>query len=350
MSHTNDDPRAQNQPPSPHLFFDTVSAYQRTAAIRAAIELDVFSAIAKGSRRIADLAEACSASQRGLRILCDYLTVVGFLVKHQDGSEDARYELTPDSALFLDRASPAYMGTVIEFLCSPHIVQAFADPAALVRKGTRVVDEQGTIAPEHPVWVQFARAMAPMTYLPAQLMASIIPVEPGKPVRLLDIAAGHGIYGITMAQRHPEVHVTAVDWPQVLELAQRNADAAGISDRYQRLPGSAFDVQLGEGYDIVLLTNFLHHFDPPTCETMLRRLHAAMAPGGRLVTLEIVPNADRVSPPAAATFSFVMLASTPAGDAYTLAELERMLTNSGFSGTTAFPVPGGLSTVLISQK
>lgn len=346
MSHATDPPKAQTHQPSPELFFNTAAAYQDTAAIRAAIELDVFSAIAKVGGRIPELAEACSASQRGLRILCDYLTALGFLVKPEDG----RYELTPDSAMFLDRASPAYMGSVTEFLFSPHLMNAFADPAAFVRKGTRVVDEQGTIAPEHPVWVQFARAMRPMTHMPAQIMASLLPVEPGKPVRLLDIAAGHGNYGITMAQRYPEVHVTAVDWPQVLELAQSNADAAGVSDRYQRLPGSAFDVELGEGYDIVLLTNFLHHFDPPTCETLLRRLRAAMAPGGRLVTLEIVPNADRVSPLAAATFPFVMLASTPAGDAYTFAELERMLTNSGFSGTTAFPLPGGMSTVLISQK
>lgn len=342
------DPHAQapTHQPSPQLFFDTLSGYQRTAAIRAAIELDVFSAIAKSSGRIPELAAACSASQRGLRILCDYLTVLGFLTKPEDG----RYELTPDSALFLDRASPAYMGSVTEFMCSPNLMNSFADPAAFVRKGTQVADEQGTIAPEHPVWVKFARAMAPMTHMPAQIMASLLPVEAGKPVRLLDIAAGHGIYGITMALRHPDVHVTAVDWPQVLELAQSNAETAGLVDRYTRLPGSAFDVELGEGYDIVLLTNFLHHFDAPTCETLLRRLHAAMAPGGRLVTLEMVPNADRISPPAAATFPFVMLASTPAGDAYTFAELERMLTNSGFSGTTPFPLPGGMSTILISQK
>jgi SAM-dependent methyltransferase len=264
-------------------------------------------------------------SERGARILCDFLVVGGFLTN--DGQE---YRLTPDSAAFLDRRSPAYMGGITDFLLSPHITDGFKDVAASVRKGGTVLPEGGSVAPEHPMWVRFARAMAPMMHLPAQLLADLVEVPPGRPTKVLDLAAGHGLFGIAFARRHPDVEVVAQDWPAVLEVAQENARAAGVADRYRTLAGSAFDVEYGTGYDLVLLTNFLHHFDPPTCETLLRKVHAALADGGRAVTLEFVPNPDRVSPPAAAAFSLIMLSTTPAGDAYTFPELEAMFAGAGF--------------------
>ena len=85
------------------------------------------------------------------------------------------------------------------------------------------------------------------------------------PVRVLDIAAGHGLFGIEVAKQNPQAASSALDWAPVLEVAKANARKAGVGDRYQTLPGSAFDVDYGGPYDIVLLTNFLHHFDPPTC-------------------------------------------------------------------------------------
>src|ERR1700710_68382 len=91
--------------PSPDLFFDTVQAYQRTAALRAAIDLDLFSVIGGGGQTVAAIAAQCNAAERGTRILCDYMTIVGFLTKAGDS-----YQLTPDSALFLTKRSPAYLG------------------------------------------------------------------------------------------------------------------------------------------------------------------------------------------------------------------------------------------------
>ena len=100
----------------------------------------------------------------------------------------------------------------------------------------------------------------------------------------------------------------------------------------------------------MLLTNFLHHFDPPTCETLLRKVRAALANGGRAVTLEFVPNEDRVTPPEVAGFSMVMLVGTPSGDAYTFAELERMFANAGFSRSTIHALPPTFQQVVISEK
>ncbi|HXM36992.1 MAG TPA: methyltransferase, partial [Pyrinomonadaceae bacterium] len=125
---------------------------------------------------------------------------------------------------------------------------------------------------------------------------------------------------------------------------------AGVADRHGAIPGSAFDVDYGTGYDVILLTNFLHHFDPPTNEKLLRKVHAALANGGRAVTLEFVPNEDRISPPEAAGFSVMMLGSTPSGDAYTFAELERMASNAGFARSEIHSLPPTIQSVVISYK
>jgi predicted nicotinamide N-methyase len=331
--------------PSPVLFFDTVSAYQRSAAIKAALELDVFTRIGEGNRTPRSLAESCQASERGARILCDYLTVIGFLVKEGEG-----YSLTPDSATFLDRRSPAYMGSAVEFLLSPMLTEGFDNLTEAVRRGGTALPEQGTVTPEHPVWVQFARAMAPMMVMPAQLMSNLVETEQGRKVKVLDIAAGHGMFGITFAQQNASAEVVAVDWPNVLEVAKENAQKMGVSERYSTIAGSAFEVDFGQGYDVVLLTNFLHHFDRETCTQLLRKVYAALAEGGCAVTVEFVPNEDRISPPPSAMFSLVMLSGTPQGDAYTFREFDEMFRDAGFSRSEFHQLEPTPQQLIISYK
>jgi precorrin-6B methylase 2 len=335
----------QTPQPTPELFFETVNAYQRTAALKAALELEVFTALGEGKQTAQEVAARCEASERGIRILCDYLVIIGFLTK-----ADGRYGLTPDSAFFLDRRSQAYMGGAVEFLLSPTLTSGFEDVAAVVRKGGTVLPEGGTVAPENPIWVKFARAMVPMMAMPAQMIAKLVDNHDSGAMKVLDIAAGHGIFGIAIAQQNPNAEVIALDWPNVLEVAKENARNAGVSDRYRTIEGSAFDVDYGSGYDLILLTNFLHHFDPPTCESLLRKVLAALAEGGRALALEFVPNEDRVSPPIPASFSMMMLGGTPGGDAYTFSELERMFKNAGFTGTEQHQLPASPQQVIISRK
>ena len=129
----------------------------------------------------------------------------------------------------------------------------------------------------------------------------------------------------------------------------KNAAKAGVEGRYDMLPGSAFEVDYGGPYDAVLLTNFLHHFDLSTCVVLLKKVHAALAPGGRAATLEFVPNEDRVTPPMPASFSMTMLTSTVGGDAYTLSELTGMYQEAGFGEITAHPVPMSPHTVVVGR-
>ena len=300
------------QQPSPELFFSTLNAYHQTEALKAALELELFTSIATGNQTADALAVACRASPRGIRILCDFLVVMGFLTK-----EAKRYSLTPDSAVFLDRRSPAYLGGALGFVLLPTTTERWKDLASVVRHGGAPDTEASTVAPEHPVWVEFARSMAPMMAMPAELLAKHLNANGSSRLKILDLAAGTwSLWHRSSARQNPNAEVWAVDWPNVLQVAQENAATAGVKDRFHILPGSAFDVHYGTGFDLVLMPNFLSHFDPPTCEQLLRKVHAALKPDGRAVILQMIPNEDRVSPPRPAGFALIMLVSTPAGDAY----------------------------------
>jgi cyclopropane fatty-acyl-phospholipid synthase-like methyltransferase len=331
--------------PTPERIFGLMNAFQQTAALKSGIELDVFTAIGAGANTPALLAAKITASERGLRILCDYLTIMGLITK-----ENGRYALTEESALFLDRRSPASLTVVTGFLGSTWHKKNIEALTDAVRKGGTAGVQGDNSKPQDEVWVAFARSMAPLTVPAANFIAELIGAAEGQPCSVLDIAAGHGNYGITIARKNPHAQIVAVDWPSVLAVAQENAQTADVSSRYTTRPGSAFETDLGSGYDFVLLTNIFHHFDIPTCETLMRRVYAALKPGGQAVTLEFVPNEDRVTPPAAAAFSLNMLVGTDAGDAYTFSEYEQMFAKAGFAKTALHPVIGMPQQVLISRK
>lgn len=335
----------QTPPPSPLKIFELLNAYQQTEALKAAIELDLFTHVADSGSTAAQIAAQIKCDARGTRILCDYLVIMGSLTKQGD-----RYLLTPESRVFLSKRSPAYIGAATQFLCTPLHRAHFGSLAEAVRRGGAAQDESATTAPENPVWIEFARGMVSLRVPSAIYIAQLLGADSGDPWKVLDIAASHGVFGITIAQRNPKAHIVAVDWPNVLEVAKESASNAGVADRYTTIAGSAFDVDFGGEYDIVLLTAFLHHFDIPTNEKLLKKIHAALKPGGRVVTLEFIPNDDRISPPHAAGFSLTMLANTPAGDAYTFKELEQMFRNAGFSSSKLHENPAGIDQVIVSTN
>ncbi len=336
--------KVPQQMPTAERFFNAQNAFQQSFALKGAIELDLFTAIGEGNATVDAIARRCHASTRGTRILCDYLTADGFLEK-----KGGRYTLSPDSAAFLDRRSPAYLGSTARFLLSDAAVDAFRDVAGMVRRGSSLLPGKASMEPDNPIWVEFARSMAPLMRLPSELIAEqVLGTEPIR--RVLDVAAGHGLFGIAVARHHPEARVVAVDWPAVLAVAKENAEAEGVADRYEARPGDAFSVDFGVGYDVVLLTNFLHHFDVDTNVEFLSKVAASMRPGGRAVILEFVPNEDRVSPPVPAKFGMIMLAMTPSGEAYTFSQYQQMLRRAGFTSAELRPLPPTFQQIVLARR
>ena len=327
---------------SPALVFETMIAFQRSAALCSAIELDVFRAIGEGLNDSKSISERCGTSERGMRILLDFLTIIQFLKK-----ENGRYSHTATSAAFLDPKSPACVASVAKFMNNSTLHDSHQRLTEIIRSGTTTLPGDGTVEDENPMWVDFAHSMAPMMGPMATPLGMIVLEGLTGPVRVLDIAAGHGLFGIEVAKQNPEAQIVALDWGKVLEVAKANAAKAGVEGRYETMAGSAFDVEYGGPYDIVLLTNFLHHFDWPTCVMILKKVLSSLKPGGRAAALEFVPSEDRLSPPMAGGFSLTMLATTPAGDAYTYSELNAMYLEAGFARTTEHPLTHTPHTVVV---
>jgi len=339
------DNSSSNHPPSPALIFQTLQAHHQTAALKAGIDLGVFTAIADGAVTVDAISAACAASPKGIRVLCDFLTIMGFVTK-----TDNRYGLSTDSQIFLNQHSPAYMGGIAKFILDDELTTPFRDLTAVVRKGGTTLPDAGTVSDDNPVWVEFARSMVPMMQMQSQMLPELIGGDVNRPLKVLDIAAGHGIFGIAVAKKFPNAHITALDWANVLTVAHENAVAAGVDGRHTLLPGSAFDVDYGGPYDVILLTNFLHHFPHAQNVELLKKVRAALADGGQAITLEFIPNDDRVTPPMAAGFALTMLGSTANGDAYPFSALDAMFRDAGFSSSTLHPLPPTPQSAVVSHK
>lgn len=331
-----------NAGPSPQKLFETMTAYQQTAALKAAVELDLFTAIGEGQKTVPALAKRIDGVERAVRILCDCLVVIGFLTKDENS-----YGLTADSAVFLDKRSHAYFGSSKNFLASPLMMEAFKELATVVRSG-RPLSDHPFSGVEHPIWVEFARSMAPLMYLPAQETAKLVDGE--SEIKVLDIAAGHGIYGIAIARRNPKARIVALDFPAVLTVAKENATRSGVAERYSLVPGNALEVDWGTGFGAVLIPNLLHSLDPATDELILKKASGALASKGRVIIVEFAPNEDRVSPRLPALFALMMLANNTGGDAYTVSEHRAMLKSAGFSSCEVHSLAGSPFTAIVAAK
>ncbi len=304
----------------PTWLLDEFRAFERTLALRTAIELDLFTRIGSGANTIRALSAASGASERGLRALCDYLTVQGHLLKR-----GARYSLTLNSRLYLTTASPAYFGSAVKFFASDATVAAFCRLRQTVERGTACSEDFAELD-----WVEYARSMVPLAEATAQFAAKALAGVSKDPIQVLDLGAGHGLYGLAIAAQNSAAQIFALDAPQVLEIAMGNARESGVAERYHPVPGDAFETDFGGPYNLVLAANLAHHFDEASNIRLFQKVRAALKPAGRIALIEWVPNADRVSPAHDAAFALTVLATSARGSIYTLTEYSRMLRAAGF--------------------
>jgi ubiquinone/menaquinone biosynthesis C-methylase UbiE len=337
------EPSPPKLPINPGIIFDQLNAYQKSSALKAAIELDIFSSIAKGNNKPVTLALDVQANPRAIRILCDTMVIMGFLTK-----QSLEYDVTPISETLLVKSSPAYMGSMTLFMNSDELTSAFQNFTDVVRHGGTRLPEQGTVTSDFDGWVKFAKHMMPMVKDSSLMMAEILAKRKPGTIKVLDIAAGHGMFGIQVALKNPQARIVALDWAKVLDVAMEHAQQHHVADRIQCLEGDAMTIDFETRYDAVLLTNFLHHFSAEVNIKLMQKITACLNPGGVVLTLEFVPNEDRVSPLSSAGFALTMLGTTPHGDAYTFAEYEAMWAAAGSFKQELMDVPNTPQRLIIS--
>lgn len=316
--------------PDPSRVLDALSAYWRTAALEAAIDLDLFTELGCGTRTVAQLATACGADGAATRTLCDSLVSMGLL-----RARGARYASAPDAARFLDTRSPDALAGASRFFAAPAVTRAFAGLAETVRRGPG----PGGAASRPGVWTSFARETFALRRQLARDIADHLRRRRLARGRILDIGAGASPLGIALLRRARTASLVVQDRGPVVTEARRRAAAAGLGDRVATLPGDAATVDWGGPFDLVLMVNVLDYFGRVDRNRLLRKARAALRPGGSLVVAAPLLDEGRQSPPDAVAYSLLLLALQSPGRPSTAREMRQQLRRAGFTSVTRCASP-----------
>jgi len=312
---------------NPEPIFRALLGYRLAAVLRAAIELDCFSAIAEGKRTAAAVARSRGGTERSIRILLDAVAAAAPDLLRKRGSA---YALTALAKIYLVRGRPRFMGPLMPLYGHRRMWDGFYDLASAVRAGTSVMEKNGH-SPDLDFWEDFARATAREARVKARKMVRLLGRTPD-PCAILDIACGSGMYGATFAKELPGATLTLFDQRNVLVQTRKIVD---VPARY--IEGDLFRTPFGGPYDVLIASHVLHHFNPADCRRLLRKIAAALRPGGRLVIQEFIADERRAKKAQALMFAVTMLVWTREGDAYRASDYRNWLKQAGFGKVELHP-------------
>ncbi len=328
---------------TPERIMQLAWGYAPVLIIEAAVKHRVFDTLNESPKTLAELSQATGASERGLAAIINALVGLQLLAK-----EGNRYSLTPESAAFLVSTKPSSFGGLFKHM-SVQIIPRWLKLDDVVRTGKPATAVNDRSEGAH-FFAEFVEALYPMSFPPAKALAEHLGISKATNlIRVLDIAAGSGVWGITLAEQSPQVRMTAVDWPEVLEVTKRIATRHGVAERLTTIPGDLLQVDFGKDHNIGTLGHILHSEGHERSQQLLRKVFAALASGGTIAIAEFTPNDDRTGPPNALIFAVNMLVNTDAGDTFTFSEVSEWLRNTGFVNVRQFDAKG-VSPLILATK
>ncbi len=331
-----------SKPVTPQKFFEDLWAARGSLALIAAVDLDVFTAVAEGRKTAADIAKAIKGARRGVERLLDALAGLGYLTKR-----GSRYGLTPLADAFLVRTRPSYLGAMAEE--SKMTTPGWLQLADVIRSGhavTRVDTGEG-----RDFFPKLVRAIFPLSYNSARALVSSLPKARLKGIeRILDVAAGSAAWSLPFAQALPHARVTVLDLPEVTPAAREYAGKLGVAGRYDYLEGDIRQIDFGQKqYDVVILGHIIHSEGEKWGKTLIQKSYRALKPGGMLVIAEMIPNDTRTGPVFPLLFGLNMVLHTNEGDVFTLAEYRQWLKRAGFSNIKTVEVQSPSPVILATR-
>jgi SAM-dependent methyltransferase len=319
-------------------------AYAPPLIISAAVNNKVFDTLESGAKTVEQLEKETGGSARGLRAIMDALVGLELLKKDRQ----SRYTLTRESQAFLISEKP---GTLAGFFGSilPILTSRWLRLTDIVRDGRPpVAVNQETEGTEF--FSQLVETIIPMSYAGAQKLADHLKVANAKEqVRVIDLAAGSGIWGIAVAQKSPQVRVTAVDWAGMIPTTKRIAEKFGVRDRFNFIEGDLSEANFGSSYDIATLGHILHSEGEERSRHLLKKTFRALKSGGTIAIAEWLVNDERTKPLPSLMFSVQMLVNTEKGDTFSFNEIKNWLEDAGFKKVRKLEAPGPSPLILATK-
>jgi ubiquinone/menaquinone biosynthesis C-methylase UbiE len=329
---------------TPERLMELSFAYAPPLIISAAAGNKVFDALENGAKTAEEVAKKTGASPRALRILMNAL--VGLDLLKKDLRE--RYSLTPESAAFLISERPGthagFFGTI-----APQLISRWLCLTDIVREGRPAVAvNQQTEGTEF--FSQLVENIIPMSYPAAQKLGDHLKVAKTKnEIRVLDLAAGSGIWGIALAQKSPRVRVSAVDWAGMIPTTKRITEKFGVRDRFNFVEGDLSQANFGTGYDVAILGHILHSEGEKRSRELLKKTFRALKCGGVIAIAEWLVNDQRTEPLHALMFAVQMVVNTEKGDTFSFNEIKSWLEDAGFKKVRRLEAPGPSPLVLATK-
>ena len=329
---------------TPRRITQYIFGFAPTFCLEAAIRNRVFDVLDEGPKTLEEVSRETGASERGLRAIMNLLVGLELLAKDAEG----RYSLTPESAAFLVSTKPAFHGGIFRH-ASKQLIPKWLEIDEVVRTGRPAIAVNRE-AEGSEFFQQFVEDIFSLSYAAAKKLAEVLKVAEAKtPVRVLDLAAGSGVWGIALAEGAPQVRVTAVDWPGVLPVTRRVVKRFGLEDRYEFIAGDLHEVDFGGGYNVATLGNILHSEGEENSRRLLKKTHAALAPGGTIAIQEFLVNHSRAEMDIGLIFAVNMLVNTDRGDTFSFEEIRGWLREAGFENVRSVDSPGPSPLILATK-
>jgi len=321
---------------------DIASAYWKSAALTAAVELDLFRHV-----RAAAIATALEASPKYTTALLDALAGIGLLEKSTEQRDEAAYSIPDSLRPYLDPESPDSMLGALRFNAA--MVPLWGKLADCTKAGAPAIPPNAQLGsdPQRVAWFVHgmhsrARALAP----------GILPhIDLSGRRTLLDVAAGPGTFSAMMIEQNPDIHLTVFDLPAVSAVSEQLHGQGPVADRMTFAQGDYHTDPLPEGpFDAVLYCGAVHQEDESHTREVLAKIHGVLEPGGRLFLVDLMLEADRTTPVFSALFELNMMLTNSMSHVHTVDGAMGLVDEAGFTKVEARDMTGTPYTLVTGVK
>jgi SAM-dependent methyltransferase len=328
-------------PVTPERIMQFAWGYVPPLVLEAAIRHRVFDVLDGGPKTITQVHKETGASERGLTAVMNALVGMGFLAKDHEGL----YSLTPESSTFLVSTKPSFHGGFLRH-ASGQLIPKWLHLNEIVETG-RPVSAVNLEKAGADFFQQFVNDILPLSYPAAQTLSRHLSAD--AVLRVLDLAAGSGVWSIALAQGSEKATVTVVDWPEVIPVTRKTVSRFGLAERYSFIAGDLLQADFGRGHTVATLGHILHSEGIDRSRELLKKTFQALVPGGTIAIAEFLVNADRTGPLNGLFFAVNMLVNTDSGDTYSFEEISGWLKEAGFVNPRTLEAPGPSPLILATK-